>query len=62
MAYLRTEILVPTGVRRKIAEKHSCTHQYVGKCLRYEAQSELADKIRKDAITNFFGQKTQIKV
>lgn len=61
MAYYRTEIVVPYGAKSKIGERNGCTHQYVGQCLRYEKNSELADRIRKDALQNFHGKKIQLK-
>lgn len=60
--YYRTEIITPNGARSKLARKHGCSAQYAGRCLRFEAHSELADRIRKDAIASFHGKKIQIEV
>lgn len=60
MAYKKTVILCLRGTNKKLAAKYGCTEQYVGKCLRYEAYSELADNIRRDALSDFKGKKVQL--
>ena len=60
--YYKTIILCVRGTNKKLASKFKCSEQYVGKCLRYEAYSELADAIRKDAISNHKGKKIQLEL
>lgn len=62
MPYYKTVIVVLRGTAAKLAQRHGCTSQYVTKCLRYEAHSELADAVRKDALTTFKGKRIQLEL
>ncbi len=62
MPYYKTIIVVVRGVNKALAAKHGCSEQYVGRCLRYEAHSELADNIRKDAIKNYHGKRVNLEL
>lgn len=58
----KIEIIYPTGVVKKLAERYKVSERSVRYALKFVTKSDTADAIRKDCIKEFGGQLTEISV
>ena len=55
-------IIVPHGQTTKLASHIGCTIQAVRNALKYISDSEQAQRIRREAVENYGGTETTIKI
>lgn len=55
-------IIVPHGQTTKIANHVGCTIQTVRNALRYKSDTDQAQRIRKEAIENYGGTRTHVRL
>ena len=55
-------VIVPHGVTTRLAKHFGITIQAVRNALKYQCNSDQAQKIRKEAVENYGGTETLIRV